>query len=166
MRDMNDATLAEILAHRGNVAEIVLVTIEAPGWPVVRLTNNNIDVVSRGNTYLRCRMSVEMPDEHSMKESQGKITIDNVDQRLVETIRNTFGGVPTLLEMVLGSDLNTVIMGPFELTGRNITIDQHAISMDLLYEDVLNEAFPADRFTPVTTPGLFSLAAITTTPSE
>lgn len=165
MRDFTDPILAEILAHNGTQARIVLVTLSPPEYPVVYLCRNNENIVSRGNTFNHHRMSVEMPDEGNVKESQGKITIDNVSQQLVDAIRNTFGGIPVVLEEVLSGDPDTVITGPFEMVGRNITITRFAISMDLLYEDVLNAAFPKDRFTPSTTPGLFSLASITSTPS-
>lgn len=164
MRDLNDPTLAEILAHNGQQARIVLVTISAEGFSTGRYCRNNEPITSRGNVFTPLRMAVELPDEGNTKESQGKITIDNVSQALVEMIRNTFGGVDVTLEEVLSGDVDTVIAGPFPLTGRNISINRMNISMDLFYEDVLNLAFPRDRFTPSTTPGLFEFAEITSTP--
>ena len=165
MRTLNDPMLRSVLMRNSDVTEITLVTFTVPGYPVAYLARNNVLITSRGNDYLPIRMSIQYPDEEQYKEVTGRIIIDNVSQLLVAQIRATFGGIPTRLEQVLSSDVDTVVIGPYDLVGRNISIDQLTISMDLLYEDILNQAFPADRVTPITVPAMFSLAAITKIPS-
>lgn len=59
------------------------------------------------------------------------------------------------LSLVMASTPDTIEAGPFTFNLREVEYDAEFVSGNLLFEDILNEPFPADSFTPARFPGLF-----------
>lgn len=155
-RALSTAAKQAIFAQETAQAALCLLTITGTGIGVpLRFVNNQVDVVSRGNSYLGVAFMVSLPDERDDSPARVTISLDNVDRALVSAIR-TLTVAPTItLEVVFSAALDTVEAGPFAFTLRNVDYTADTISGELRFEDFLNESFPADSFTPNNFPGLF-----------
>ncbi len=71
-------------------------------------------------------------------------------------MRSIVGEAMTVtMTVVLASSPNTIEAGPFGFTVREVGYDTTTIEATLQYEDVLNDAHPADIYTPTDFRGLF-----------
>lgn len=59
------------------------------------------------------------------------------------------------LSVVLASSPSTIEAGPYRFTLRDVMYDAAIVEGTMRFEDVLNEPYPADSFTPARFPGLF-----------
>lgn len=121
----------------------------------LRFTNNNEDVVSRGNTYLRFPFLFTLPDDYESRPPSARLVIDNIDRRIIEAVRSLSSPPTVTAEVVALSDLETVELGPIEFQLRDVTADALTVEGTLAFEPVLEDAWPATRMTPATTPGIF-----------
>lgn len=155
-RDVSLTARAAINAQETAEAFLILLTIDhADLDEPIRVTSDAVDTVSRGETYIRFPFAVTLPDDRDDQMVRAQLTIDNVDRRIVNTLRSISGPPTVTLEVVLGSDPNTVEAGPFEFTLRNARYNALTVAGDLVFEDILNEPIPGDAFTPGNFPGLF-----------
>ncbi len=156
MRTLSTAMKQAIHAQETSATALVLLTVTGVGIGTpLRFVNNQLDVVSRGNTYLAVAFQVSLPDERDDAPSRVALSIDNVDRSLVATIRNLVAPPQIAMEIILASVPDTVEAGPFNFSLRNVDYTADTISGELFFEDFLNEGFPAESFTPASTPGLF-----------
>ena len=75
---------------------------------IIRLVNNMVDVESRGNNFIAYPFNISLPVEDGSKALSLALTIDNVDQVLIEAIRGFLEPPVMKLELVLSSDFNAV----------------------------------------------------------
>ncbi|MGH6879272.1 DUF1833 family protein [Hypericibacter sp.] len=123
----------------------------------IRVVHNNEDVVSRGNLYTAYPFDITLPDDDGQKPPEVTVRIDNVARDIVLAIRMIPAGAPPTitLEVIMASTPNTVEAGPYGFTLRDVTADAAAVEGQITFEDILNESFPADEYTPASHPGLF-----------
>lgn len=120
-------------------------TFDHPDLPDrIRLVNDKQNLVRSSGTFVAFPFVFQdfvRGDEQSV---QAVITADNVDQRIVETLRG-LSGVPTVTyEAVLHSAPNTVIKGPMEFEVMGFQAALGTISLRISFAlGFLNEAFPA-----------------------
>jgi hypothetical protein len=107
--------------------------------------------------YVPFPFDVILPDESDDAVPRVTLRIDNVDRRIVSELRSVVTNVPVTVRMtvVLASSPDTIEVGPMEFSLRDVEYTATTVEGTLLYEDVLNESFPADSFTPSRFPGLF-----------
>jgi hypothetical protein len=60
------------------------------------------------------------------------------------------------VSVVLASSPSAIEAGPARFTLRDVTYSDSTVEGNLLFEDFLNEPFPADQYAPGTTPGIFA----------
>jgi len=155
-RALSSAAKSTVFAQQTSEAALCLLTITGTGIGVpLRFVNNQLDVVSRGNTYLATAFMISLPDERDDAPPRVILNFDNVDRQIVGAIRSLTVAPTVTLEVVFSSALDTVEAGPFAFTLRNVDYSADVIAGDLFFEDFLNESFPADSFTPNNCPGLF-----------
>jgi hypothetical protein len=108
-------------------------------------------------TFQPFAFDVNLPDERDDQLPQVTMTIDNIDNEILQAIRNIPGQRPeTRLEVVLASSPDTVEAGPFNFSILSINYTDANIQGTIGFEDdVLNTAFPADTYTPTNSKGLF-----------
>src|SRR5579885_2175455 len=53
----------------------------------IRVVNNTVDIVSRGNTYIAYPFQLELPAEDADQISSVRLSIDNVDRTIVQSLR-------------------------------------------------------------------------------
>lgn len=137
-----------------NEAFLWLLTITSAN-ETLRVVNNMEDVVSRGNTFTAYPFNISLPVEDGAKELALTLTIDNVDQMLVEAIRGFLEPPMMTLELVLSSDFNTVEKKIDFLRLSNVEYDALQIRGSLKPINVLGNSFPASNYDPAQFPSLF-----------
>jgi len=137
-----------------NEAFLWLLTITT-SKETLRIVNNMEDVVSRGNTYTAYPFNISLPVEDGSKELSLTLTIDNVDQLLVEALRGFLEPPVMKLELVLSSDFDTVEKKIDFLRLSNVEYDALQIRGSLKPNNVLGNSFPATSYDPAQFPSLF-----------
>lgn len=156
-RTISAEARAAIFAQQTGEVFVVLLDLEHPAFTSpVRVCSDNRRVVSGGYAYDPFPFDITLPDETEDSPPRVSLRIDNVDRRIVSEIRRVSGApVRVVVRVVLASSPDTVEAGPFEFALRDVTYDEQAVEGTLMYEDLLNEPFPADSFTPARFPSLF-----------
>lgn len=119
-----------------------------------RVVNNTEDIVSNGNTYLKAAFQLTLPDDIDEAPSVN-IEIDNVDRLIVDLARSISSPATVLLTVVLADTPNVAEAGPFEMRLVRVSYDKLKVTGTMIYEDILQEQFPAKTFNPARYPGLF-----------
>jgi hypothetical protein len=157
-RSLSSVAKEAIFAQQTAEVFVVLLDLEHPNFAgTIRVCSNDIPVSSRGNLYVPFPFDVILPDESDDAVPRVTLRIDNVDRRIVSELRSVVTNVPVTVRMtvVLASSPDTIEVGPMEFSLRDVEYTATTVEGTLLYEDVLNESFPADSFTPSRFPGLF-----------
>lgn len=120
----------------------------------IRVANNPVAIVSNGNTFLAGAFVLTLPDD---SEAIPVVTmeIDNVDRAIVDAARSIATPPQCAISVVLGSTPNVIEAGPFNMTMNDVNYNFEKVTATLIYEDLLNEPFPAPSFNPALFPGLF-----------
>ena len=156
MRTFTAAFKRAMFAPQTGDAVLHLLTITHPSVGVpLRFVNNMVDIVSRGSTYLATAFQLTLPDEREDQIPRVGLSIDNVHQTLVATVRTITTPPLVVLEVVLGSAPDTVETGPFNFTLRNVDYVAASLAGELAFEDFINETYPSASFSPGAFPGLF-----------
>lgn len=122
----------------------------------IRVCNAGETVESGGHGYPHFPFEVSLPPEDDESPPSVELRICNVDREIVKAVRSLPSGpMQVELSLVLLSDPDQVEAGPFRFSLRDVRYDAGVVSGQLMFEDVLNEPFPADSFTPSRVPGLF-----------
>lgn len=150
------AFISAVYRQETDEAFILLLTIDHPNLATaVRVCLNSQNITSRGNEYVAYPFEIDLPSDDPEQPSRVTLTIDNVDRSIVTAIRQLEGPPTVDLEVIMASTPDTVEAGPFSFTLRNANYDILSVEGELAFEDLLNEPFPAESFTPATHPGLF-----------
>jgi hypothetical protein len=158
-RDLKPETIAALMGQETDEVFLALITIadgEDNETVLFRLVNNTRDLNSRGNLFTAYPFQVTMPSEDGETISRVLLTIDNVDQALVSTIRNLVIPPSVTLEIVLASDSDVVEAGPWKYQLNSVRYDDMKITADMGFESILQERWPQHAMTPQLFPGLFN----------
>jgi hypothetical protein len=149
------ARQAMFAAETEQVFLLLLTIAHADLAETIRVAHNSQDVVSRGETYLAYPFRIELPADRDDQVAQVQLSIDNVDRQIVQAVRSLSGSPSVTLEVVLASSPDLLEAGPFEFSLLDAGYDALTVTGTLGYEDVLNEPYPGDSFTPNLFPGMF-----------
>lgn len=118
------------------------------------IVDNTEDVVSNGVTYHACAFNYQLPiDDDEVPRVQ--VSVDNVDRLLVEAIRTLTSSPTVEFSIIIASTPDIVEAGPFSFTLKEVQYNALTVQGTLGYEDILDEPFPGDTFTPQNHPALF-----------
>lgn len=162
MRNMSAAALNAILAESAGEVVLALLRVFPPGETnpsnALRFVDDASDgaVISAGLEYTPLAFRLVLPQEDGERLPTVSITIDNVGFDITTAILTYTGRAAVEIEFVLASTPSVVEAGPWRFYVGQADISDTEISLDLRYEDVLNDAFPGHRFTPQNFPGLFT----------
>lgn len=111
--------------------------------------------VSRGNTYLYAGVELILPDELDRNAPAARLSIQNVDRRLVPLARSISTPAQCKIECVLLSALDTVetTWPAFDMT--SLEYDAAQLTFDLTIDALASEPYPALKFGPAYFPALF-----------
>lgn len=164
-RQLSNAARHAMYAQNTEEAFIVLVTISHESFTEdIRIASDSYEllpdagqrgVVSRGLEYVYCPFSYALPVQDDTGQSRARISVDNVDRRQTQAVRNAQGAVTVTTEIVLASDVNTPEVSLPDFRLERVTYDAIELSGDLTLEYFELEPFPAKRFTPADFQGMF-----------
>ena len=155
-RSVTLTTRQALYAQETGEAFLVLLTIDHPDLALpIRVSSDAVDTVSRGDTFLAFPFQLSLPDDTSNGPPRARLSIDNVDRTIVQTLRSIASAPTVLIEVVRGVEPDTVeaAFPDFELS--NARYDVLTVQGDLTLESFLREPYPAAQFTPAGFPGLF-----------
>ena len=141
-------------ASTTNSAFFFLLTITSGELPPLRVVNNLEDVVSRGETFMAYPFALVLGSDAPDTQPSVQLTIDAVDQQVIEYIRNLETPPEILLELVLSTSLNTVDKSIDFLRLSNVTYDAFTITGTLLPVDFLSQQAVGFNYTGAEFPGL------------
>lgn len=139
-------------ALSANTDEIILqcLTIEHPslGEPI-RLVDDWQDLTRSAGVFTAFPFEFQDIVRGDDRVAEAMITADNVDQRIIESLRGVVGRPTVTYEVVRRSAPNVVQYGPsqFEFIGFQAALGTVAIRIAFALP-ALNEAFPKDVFSP------------------
>ena len=156
-RTLSAAARRAIFAQQTGEAFILLLELSHPSLvDPIRVCANSADVTSGGLLYSRFPFEVTMPSETEDAPPTVQLRIANADRQIVQAVRELSGAAMTVtLSIVLASSPDIIEAGPFVFALRNVTYDAAWVEGTLMFEDVLNEPYPAAMFTPARFPGMF-----------
>jgi hypothetical protein len=156
-RTLSSTARRAIFAQETGEVFLLLLTIAHPQLAEpIRVVNNNEDVVSGGVTFQRFPFELALPPETEEAPPTVSLRIANADRQIVQAVRALAGDAMTVdVSVVLASSPDTIEAGPYRFTLRDVSYDAAIVEGTLRFEDVLNEPYPADSFTPARFPGLF-----------
>lgn len=144
---------------------IILITISGDDLPdTLRVASDPMEllpnagvrgVVSRGEEYIFLPLDVELPQQDDSGVSRAKITIDNIDRRIVEGARRASRGLSVTIEVVLSSDPDTVEVSVPDFRFENVRYNAFTVTGDISMEYFDTEPLPKGRFNPSKWPGIF-----------
>jgi len=155
-RSLSSSAVAAVNAQETGEVFLILLTIDHDDLAEpIRVVSNNQDVTSNGNTFVGYPFEISLPQDDAEQVPTTRIRIDNVDRRIVDTIRLVSSPPTMTLQVVLASTPDTVELSFGNMTLREVEYDALVVEGTVQYEDVLHQAFPYHRFTPSSNPGLF-----------
>ena len=139
-----------------NVAFFALLTIRyEPTDTTYRVVNNNEDVNSRGKVFTAYGFELSLPIESGEQIGVASLTIDNVDQLLIDMLRAATEAPRIDIEIVLSNSPDYVELSVLDLALRDVSWDATTITAQLYNEDFLSQAYPSFVYNPAEYAGLF-----------
>jgi hypothetical protein len=125
------------------------------GPDVVRLVSNTEDIVSRGDNFIGCPFKFVLPDSIEQALTEASIEIDNVDVRIWQGLRMLEAAADILIEIVLASERDTILLRSEGLKLREATADSRVITAKVVPDTIWQLGFPAHDYDPAQNQGLF-----------
>lgn len=158
-RNVSATFVQSVNAQETNQVFLVLLLIDHSSLTEpIRIVNNFEDISSNGATYIGCPFAITFPSDLEDQLPAVTLSIDNVDRQIVAAVRNidpTDGPATSEISVVLASSPDTIEVGPMSLTLREVSYDAALVTGTMQPEDILNEPYPGDIFSPGFYPGLF-----------
>jgi hypothetical protein len=152
---ISNQLLAQLYAQESDDPFLMLLTISHEDFPTIRLVNNIVDVVSRGQTYIGFPMNIRLPKDDGESHREVLIDFDNVSLELLDELRSVTTPMDVKIEMALSSNLDTVQLSLEELKLRSVVYDKQKVSAKLYMDSFLNVELSSEKYTPTIYPGMF-----------
>ena len=153
---VNNNLLSALSGQETGEAILVLLTITHPTIsPSIRVTSDAVTTTSNGNSFLPYPFRLTLPDDPDNGFSSGALVIDNVSRDIISSIRAITTPPKVTIQIVLGSDPDTIYVEFSDFKLSKITYDVLKITGNLVLDHFINEPFPGTRMTPATFPGMF-----------
>lgn len=152
-RTMSLPMLQAQLAQHTSEVLIELIEIDHPDMDVpLRFCNDAQAIVSNGNTYSPHSFQAELPTDD---EPRASIKISNVDLSIAIALDLLPSRPTATLSVVTLTDPDTAEYGPLTFSVYDQRGDAQNITLDLVLQDLDQEPYPRQSFTPQLFPGLF-----------
>jgi len=155
-RNISFETLQEMLEQNANIVLLSLLTVTHQSLSTpIRIVNNTENITSGGEEFLATSFEAELPSDTERRVPTARITVSNIDQRLITALRSIASAPLFTLAVVNADTPDTYEYGPIDLVLRDYQADANTIRLSLSLDDFTQEGFPNPRFDPVSFPGLF-----------
>jgi len=156
-RTLSSIAIAAAQSPETGVVFHILMRITHPTLPdAIRICDNNEQVTSRGDVYLPVAFNLALPDDTDQALPTMSISIDNVNQALVDMIRELTSPPSFIFEMVTSVQPDILEIGIYDLIMRSVTWNDYQMTIELSNDDVLNQSWPDSTFNPSEFAGAFS----------
>lgn len=154
-RTLSLDALAGAQAEETGEVYLILLTFDSDDLASpLRFTNDSVPTTSRGDVYDAVPFSATLPSDEPGEIREMEISVDNIDRRMVNALRTASDEMTATMELIIASAPDDVIASfVFDVSAASYNATQ--ASVRLSYESILNEPFPAERFTPTSFPGLY-----------
>ncbi|MDI1228367.1 MAG: DUF1833 family protein [bacterium] len=135
---------------------LILLTLSHPQLAEpIRVTSDAVATVSREQVFSPFPFDLTLPDDAEGAAPAARLSIDNIDRRVVMAVRSLQSAAYVLIEIVRAAapDVIEAKFEDFRLT--DISYDSQVVAGNLTLEDFVSEPFPAAIFSPGLFPGLF-----------
>ena len=121
-----------------------LVRFYNPDIQDIRVVNNNEPVTSNGEMFNAYAFNIVMANQDA-QQPKLKITLDNVDQSLIDEIRSLDTPMRADLQLVLFSQPDVVEIEYRNLVLRTVSYNAQSISGTLAVNEIFSARFPAHQ---------------------
>ena len=155
-RPLSTAAKNSIYSQETSLAWFIILELDhADLSSPIRVVNNDVDIVSNGDTYSAFPFQVTLPDEREDRPPTVRLVIGNVDLQIVTALLSITSAPTVDLSVVTSNDYDTLEVGPLSFNLKDVSYDSIVVEGNLVFEPILDEPFPANRFIPSSFPGLF-----------
>ncbi len=119
-----------------------------PNYEYIRANNSGEDITSNSEIFPYYPFDINLPSDEAENVPQAKLTIDDVDQTLIEAIRELDHAPTVRLMVVLADNPDTVEVDFADFTFTNIGYDALTITGTISVENFMSEPFPGDTIVP------------------
>ena len=149
-----------ITAPNTDAVFLVLLSIDHDDLAApIYCVNNNQAVTSTipgGSTlFLATAFNFVLGRNADGEVNNAQLTIDNVDRRIVQAVRTISSPATVTAWIIMASDPNTIVQGPWNFELLNVTYNSYNVSGDLVFKAYLEEIAGTVFFPPNTFPGLY-----------
>lgn len=160
MRDTSAAARAALYAPSTGEVFLHLVTIEHADLPApIRLVDDLVDIVSRGETYTASPIRPSLPPDTPEELPGIDMVIDNVERDIIIALESIVTPPTVTIEVIMASTPDTVEAGPFVFDINTCKYTATQATLRLEVERLLSEPYPVGLFTPTLFPMLFQSVA-------
>ena len=157
---LSPAVTPYVQASSSPLVLIPLLTITLPGKPALRVCDNTVDVISRGETFQATHFEVTLANDDPDKLPEVQLRIANVTGEIVEYLRALVVPPTIKLEIVSNVDFDVVEKSIDFLRLVSIGYDALLITGTLQVDTILSRKFPDEQYIPPHYPGLFAIGAL------
>ena len=156
-KTVSAAFIAACNAQTTDDGLIVLIIIENSDLPEpIRLNGSGANVLSNGHTFLACPIQPTISDDSEDRPPQAKLTLDNIDRRLVAAVRAIRSPLLVTLQLVKISEPNHIEAEFTDFAMKEVTYNALTIEGTLTLEGLFAEPAIGFSYTPSYFPGLFA----------
>lgn len=164
---VSDVFKQEAYAQETDAVFVVLITLSSdeltdpirlcsdPYEPLPAYGDDIYGMTSNGDDYIFVPFEISLPRDDKSGTVSAKLSIENVDRRIIETARSVTKPVTVKMQCVLNSDPDTIELEFDNFQLSNVKYDVMAVEGELTLNYWGLEPFPSYTFTPANFPALF-----------
>lgn len=156
-RQLSQSAFHQMFSQEQTDVFLMCLTLTHPDLPEpIRVVHNTRALQRDVGLFRPVFFEMSLPEDSPDQTPQVQLLIDNVNREIGRTISSLQGKLKVTLEVVLESQPNVVEVGPHTFWLLNASYNASQVQGTLGYEDdILNQQFPAQTYTPGMTPGVF-----------
>lgn len=148
----------ELFKRSSGMVLPILLDIYHASFGTIRVVNNNVELSYGGNTYVPFPFRLDPPDETEGGVPSATLTIDAIDQSVIELIRGASDAPTVTARAMFYYDNGSVTFEPlvpwtFIVKTANYTAE--TVTLQLAYDDRLDNAMGPLIMSPSSFPGIF-----------
>lgn len=164
---VSDAFKQAAYAQETDEVFVVLVTLDSdeleepirlssdPTTALIELGDDIYGTVSNGDSFVFVPFDIYLPRDDKSGTVSAKMSIENIDRRIIETARSVTKPVSAKIQCILASDPDNIEIQFDNFQLSNLKYDVMTVEGDLTLNYWGLEPFPSHCFTPANFPGLF-----------
>lgn len=156
-RTLSSTALAAMLAQETDEVFVMLLKItHASLAEPIRISGDSQNTTSDNEEYLQFPFAITLPSDDDEQPPAIRITIDNVSQTIVGTLRSIESPPEFEIMIVRAGAPDTVEVRYTDFALHEVGYDAFTITGTLTVESLLVEPYPSGKFVPSEFPALYS----------